>query len=148
MEDLNEGTYFRKNIWWRETYRPVLAGPVDGRALYFTMPLLLWPMWPETPLVIFTVLFVFWLLASKKIEPDNVHRILISYSVGRRRPPVSKYELRAPKDFAFETPEVMETEREAFRDALEKHEKEHGPAMLPDDEIAPRKLHVHRCVMG
>ena len=143
--DENRDTFFGKNVWWRERYRPVLAGPVDGRALYFTLPLLLRPSWPETPLIIMSVLFLFWFLMSRKIEPDNVPRFIRSHIAGRIRTPVSRHEMRMPKDYGFETREMMETEQKLLDEAVEKHEAEFGK---DERDLKPKPLRVARCVMG
>lgn len=141
---MNEPQFFGKPVEWRETYRPVLAGPVDGRALYFALPLFLWPAWPETPVLLAIIVFVFWYLMAKKIEPDNVFRMMRSYTAGRMRWAVPRGEFREPKCYSFETPEMMAREREDLRKALEKADH-----VAPDPEDLPvRKLRISRCRMG
>lgn len=135
---------FGKAVEWRETYRPVLAGPVDVRALCFILPLMIWPRWPMTPILIIVVLSFFVYLMSRKVEPDNVWRMMRSYTAGRTRWAVPRVEYRRPKTFAFEDQRMIGKEASALRKAIEKADL----APVPDEDLPVRKIRIANCRMG
>lgn len=143
MAEHSDQHIYGRHANWRETWRPVLAGPVDGRALFFIIPLFAY-------LSMFTLVFmgliltVFWMLQRRKIQPDNVLKWVRSRTLGPHRTARGLTDRRMPMDYGFERMEdYLRAEREAAqwleraRKPVKKSKKKKKGAYSSEDDPAP-----------
>lgn len=124
MDDGGTPHVYGRHANWRETWRPVMAGPVDGRALFFIIPLFLY-LSVKTLILMVMILFVFWMLQRRKVQPDNVLKWMRSKIIGPRRSSRGLSDMRMPVDYGFET---MDDYRRAERETRAYLEQARNPS--------------------
>ena len=143
MAEHSDQHIYGRHADWRETWRPVLAGPVDGRALFFIIPLFVY-LSMFTLMLMIIILMVFWMLQHRKIQPDNVLKWLRSQTLGPRRTARGITDRRMPMDYGFERLEdYLRAEREAAqwldraRNPVKKGKKKKKVGLPEKDDLPP-----------